>query len=142
VGNRPFLPKFPVTPGYNIVGDIDVIGAGVTEFAVGDRVAALTVYGGYAEHIYLNPDQLVHVPRDLDKVLLIGASGGVGTAFLDLGKLDNLKKKMGRHSLLCLPRARASPSSQRNIQFSKQHEPMTCSPAAASSGTSSCPHRS
>jgi NADPH:quinone reductase-like Zn-dependent oxidoreductase len=118
-GNRPFLPKVPFTPGYNIVGDVDAIGEGVAGFAVGDRVAALTTFGGYAEYIYLKPDQLVRVPIDLnpaevaplilnylvayqvlqrmakvkpnDKVLLIGASGGVGTAFLDLGKLDNLK---------------------------------------------------
>lgn len=119
VGNRPFLRQAPFTPGYNIVGDIDAIGPNVTGFAAGDRVAALTVYGGYAEYIYLKPDQLVRVPTDLnpaevaplilnylvayqvlhrmakvepnDKVLIIGASGGVGMAFLDLGKLDNLK---------------------------------------------------
>jgi NADPH2:quinone reductase len=85
---------------------------------VGDRVAALTVCGGYAEYIYLSQDKLVRVPATLDpaevaplilnylvvyqvlhrmarvkpndKVLLIGASGGVGTAFLQLGKLANL----------------------------------------------------
>jgi NADPH:quinone reductase-like Zn-dependent oxidoreductase len=132
VGKRPFLPKVPFTPGYNIVGDVDAIGEGVTEVAVGDRVAALTVFGGYAEYIYLAPDKLVQVPRDLhpaevaplilnylvayqvlhrmakvkpgDKVLLIGASGGVGTAFLDLGKLDNLKMyglaSPGKHAAL------------------------------------------
>ena len=119
VGNRPFLPKVPFMPGYNIVGYVDAIGAGVTEVAVGDRVAALTVFGGYAEYIYLSPDKLVHVPLDLDpaevaplilnylvayqvlhrmaqvkpndKVLLIGASGGVGTALLQLGQLANLR---------------------------------------------------
>ena len=119
VGNRPFLPKIPFTPGYDIVGDVDAIGSGVTSVTVGDRVAALTVYGGYAEYIYLSPDQLVHVPVVLDpaavaplilnylvayqtlhryakvktgdKVLVIGASGGVGTAFLQLGQLAQLK---------------------------------------------------
>src|SRR5512143_837675 len=119
VGNRPFLSKLPFTPGYDIVGDVEAIGDGVTGVAVGDRVAALTVYGGYAEYIYLSPDQLVHVPAALDpvavaplilnylvayqvlhryakvkagdKVLIIGASGGVGTAFLQLGQLAQLK---------------------------------------------------
>ena len=50
VGNRPFLPKIPFVPGYNIVGVVEAIGAGVSDVAVGDRVAALTVFGGYAEY--------------------------------------------------------------------------------------------
>jgi NADPH:quinone reductase-like Zn-dependent oxidoreductase len=49
VGNRPFLPKVPFVPGYDLVGVVDAIGAGVTAAAVGDRVAALTVFDGYAE---------------------------------------------------------------------------------------------
>lgn len=118
-GNRPFLPKTPLVPGYSILGVVDAIGEGVTSVAVGDRVAALTQLGGYAEYIYLDEEQLVHVPTNLDpaeaavlilnylvayqsmhravqvkpgdKVLIIGASGGVGTAFLELGKLAKLK---------------------------------------------------
>ncbi len=119
VGNRPFLPKVPFVPGYSIVGDVDAIGGGVTRVAAGDRVAALTVFGGYAEYIYLDQSKLVHVPSMLnpvecaplilnylvayqvlhrvahiktnDKVLLIGASGGVGTALLQLSQLAGLK---------------------------------------------------
>jgi NADPH:quinone reductase-like Zn-dependent oxidoreductase len=118
IGNRPFLPKIPFVPGYTILGVVDAIGEGVTHVAVGDRVAALTTLGGYAEYIFLGEERLVHVPTTLDpaeavllilnyvvayqvlhrsakvkpddKVLIIGASGGVGTAFLQLGKLANL----------------------------------------------------
>jgi NADPH:quinone reductase-like Zn-dependent oxidoreductase len=132
IGNRPFLPKIPFVPGYDILGVVDAVGEGVANVAVGDRVAALTVSGGYAEYIYLDEERLVHVPTTLDpaeavtlilnyvvayqvlhrsvqvkagdRVLIIGASGGVGTAFLQLGKLANLTMygiaSRGKHSAL------------------------------------------
>jgi len=53
VGNRPFLAKTPFVPGYSILGVVDEIGEGVTNVAVGDRVVALTKFGGYAEYIFL-----------------------------------------------------------------------------------------
>jgi NADPH:quinone reductase-like Zn-dependent oxidoreductase len=118
-GDRPFLAKVPFTPGYSILGVVDAIGEGVANVAVGDRVAALTNFGGHAETIYWNAEELVHVPETLDpakavvlilnylvayqvlhrvaqvesgdKVLIVGASGGVGTAFLELGKLARLR---------------------------------------------------
>ena len=118
-GYYPFAPKIPFVPGYEIVGEITAIGQGVSTFAVGDRVAALTVYGGYAEYIFLAEEEVVPVPATLHSeeavalilnyitayqmlhrelqvqpgatVLVTGASGGVGSALLDLGKLAGLK---------------------------------------------------
>ena len=117
-GRSPFKLKTPFVPGYAVIGDVDAIGEGITDTAVGDRVAALTVYGGYAEYIILGEEHLIPVPTSLDpaeaaplilnyivayqtlhrsakvkagdRVLIIGASGGIGTAFLQLGKLANL----------------------------------------------------
>ena len=119
VGNRPVLPKIPFVPGYAILGSVDEIGAGVTGVKPGERVVSLTQFGGYAEYIYLPEGELVPVPDNLepgaavtlilnylvayqilhrvakvkpgDKALIIGASGGGGTAFLQLGRLAGLK---------------------------------------------------
>jgi NADPH:quinone reductase-like Zn-dependent oxidoreductase len=125
-GQTPIAPKIPFVPGYAIVGTIDAVGDpegapgdGPAPVAVGDRVAALTVSGGYAEYITLGVDDLIPVPESLnpvdvaplilnyivayqamhraarvqpgDTVLIIGASGGVGTAFLQLGEMADLR---------------------------------------------------
>jgi NADPH:quinone reductase-like Zn-dependent oxidoreductase len=132
VGNRPFLPKLPFVPGYAALGIVDAIGEGVTDVAVGDRVAALTNFGGHAEMLYWPAHELVHVPDTLDpakavtlilnylvayqvlhrvtavqpgeKVLIVGASGGCGTAFLQLGAVAGLKMyglaSAGKHQIL------------------------------------------
>ncbi|HLE72633.1 MAG TPA: alcohol dehydrogenase catalytic domain-containing protein, partial [Anaerolineales bacterium] len=115
----PLGQKVPFVPGYSIIGVVDALGAGVTEVAVGDRVGALTVAGGYAEYLYWKSDRLIPVPttldpaeavtlilnyivayqamhrsakvKDGDKVLIIGASGGIGTALLQVGKVAGLR---------------------------------------------------
>jgi NADPH:quinone reductase len=114
----PLGQKVPFVPGYSVVGVVDAVGDGVTEVAVGDRVGALTVVGGYSEYLYWKSDRLIPVRPTLDpaeavtlilnyivayqslhrsakvkageKVLIIGASGGIGTALLQLGRLAHL----------------------------------------------------
>ena len=66
VGNRPFLTKPPFVPGYAVLGDVDAVGEGVTEVRPGDRVAALTQFGGHAQMIEWAATDLVHVPPELD----------------------------------------------------------------------------
>ena len=118
-GHYVFAPKIPFVPGYEIIGTVDMLGKGASNISIGQLVAALTVHGGYAEYIYLPPEELVLVPENLDSkealslilnyvtayqmlyrvaevkqeqtVLITGASGGVGNALLQLGKIAGLK---------------------------------------------------
>ncbi len=118
-GRSPFPVRTPFTPGYSMVGTVDAVGVGVTQAKAGDHVAALTAYGGYSEYVYLPEKKLIPVPPALDPaevvplilntivayqtlhrsakvkagdtVLIIGASGGIGTAFLQLGRIAGLK---------------------------------------------------
>jgi NADPH:quinone reductase-like Zn-dependent oxidoreductase len=117
-GLSPFAPKVPFVPGYAVIGVVDAAGPGVTQASPGAKVAAYLILGGYAEYVYLHEHQIIPVPPSLNpaeavplllnyvvayqilhrtakvkagqKVLIIGASGGCGTAFLDLGRLANL----------------------------------------------------
>lgn len=131
-GQSPFPLKVPFVPGYAVIGTVDAIGQNVTRYAPGERVAAFTAYGSYAEYVYWSAERLIPVPSTLDpakaiplllnyivayqtlhrsaevnagdKVLITGASGGIGTAFLQLGKLAGLKMygvaSGSKHSIL------------------------------------------
>lgn len=113
-GRSPFPPRLPFTPGYSVVGEVDAVGESVSPAHLGKRAGVLTVYGGYSEAVYAPVKKLIPVPADLkaerlvplilnyivayqtlrrtagvrggDRVLFIGASGGIGTAYLQLGK--------------------------------------------------------
>ena len=155
-GFYPFAPRLPFAPGYEIVGVVEALGSGVTRAQVGDTVTAFTVTGGYSEYIYLNEEHLVQVPAGLDpaeavtlplnyvtayqimhrlakvkagdKVLITGASGGVGTAFLQLGKLAGLKMygtaSPGKHHLLTeLGAIPIDYKSQDFVEFIREREP-------------------
>jgi NADPH:quinone reductase-like Zn-dependent oxidoreductase len=105
----------PFVLGYDVVGEIDRLGAGVRDFRVGERVADMTVVGSNAAWRTLRADDLTRVPAGVDaaeaatlilswttayqllhraarvqpgqRVLVHGAAGAVGQALLALGRL-------------------------------------------------------
>jgi NADPH2:quinone reductase len=118
-GAYPGGPRPPFTPGYELIGTVDKLGAGASGFELGQRVGAITVYGSHADYLCVPQWWLVPVPERLDpaeaavvvfnyvtayqmlhrtarvregeRVLVHGAAGGVGTALLQLGRLAGLE---------------------------------------------------
>jgi NADPH:quinone reductase-like Zn-dependent oxidoreductase len=114
-----FKGPLPFTPGYELVGTVEAAGPGVTTPALGTLVADLCVTGGYTQYAIRPAAALVDVPAGLDPaeavciplayvtayqmltrykalqrgqtILVIGASGTVGTALLDLARHFGLK---------------------------------------------------
>ena len=118
-GRYSFAPPYPFVPGYEVLGEVEAVGKGVTDVRIGQRAAALVVHGGYAEKIVLPAASLVPVPDGLDDgqaialvlnyvtayqaihrsagvragqtALVTGASGGVGSAMLELLRLAGVR---------------------------------------------------
>jgi NADPH2:quinone reductase len=118
-GTYPGAPSPPFTSGYNLVGVVDRVGEGVSTLSPGDPVAALTVVGAYTQYLCLPEREPIRLPTGLDpvaaaclvmnymtayqmlyriahvqpgeRILIQGATGGVGTAFLELGRLAGLE---------------------------------------------------
>jgi NADPH2:quinone reductase len=118
-GRYLYAPKLPFVPGYEIAGAVDAVGRDITGFKVGQRVAALTVHGGFgellvreAEHFLPIPDgvsdvaaaaailnyvtawQMIHRSAQVrpgKTALVTAAAGGVGTAVLQLLGLAGVK---------------------------------------------------
>src|SRR5918995_5179322 len=65
-GVHPETPRLPFTPGWDLVGVVDRLGAGVSGIEPGQIVAALPITGAYAEFVCLPPRELVPVPPGLD----------------------------------------------------------------------------
>src|SRR5438045_6518449 len=65
------VPKPPFTPGYELVGVVEELGPGCRRWREGDRVAALTVWGAYAERVCLPEADAVEVPEDLDPARVV-----------------------------------------------------------------------
>ena len=119
-GTYPVKPPLPYTPGSDAAGVIESVGPGVTKVKAGDRVyTAQTVTGAYAEYALTLENQVEPLPEQIsfaqgagvwvpygtayhalfhsaqaragESLLIHGASGGVGTAALQMARAMGLK---------------------------------------------------
>ena len=137
-GKYQFQPPMPFSPGSEVGGVIKATGAGLTGFAIGDRVMATPSIGGMAEQVRVSAAGLRKIPDNMDfktaagfamvyttshhalkqraqlkpgeTLLVLGSSGGVGLAAVELGKL------MGARVI-------AAASSEEKLQFVAQLNP-------------------
>lgn len=107
-------PRRPFSPGGEVAGEVATVGEGVAEFAPGDRVMARMGFGGMAELVAVPADRVTAIPDDMpfddaaaiqttyltayhalvqrgqlkpsERLLVLGAAGGVGLAAVQLGK--------------------------------------------------------
>ncbi|SFM38795.1 NADPH:quinone oxidoreductase family protein [Marinobacter zhejiangensis] len=118
-GKYQLKPTMPFAPGGEMSGEVIDIGDKVTRFKVGDRVAGLTGFGAFAEELVVPEQNLLPVPESMsdekaaafsmvygtsyyalkqranlqagETLLVLGASGGVGLAAVELGKAMGAK---------------------------------------------------
>lgn len=114
-----FKPELPFSPGGEVSGVIASVGSGVKHLQIGQRVLALCGWGGFAEKVKVGADRVFPVPPFMDDItaastlytfgtayhalkdqaeikagetlLVLGASGGVGLAAVELGKVMGAK---------------------------------------------------
>ena len=112
-------PPLPFTPGMEAAGVIDAVGEGVSQFKVGDKVAALLTLGAYAEKIVVHHSMVMPLPDFISEqhatalmcgygtshhalkqraqlqpgetLLVLGAGGNTGTAAVEIGKAMGAK---------------------------------------------------
>jgi NADPH2:quinone reductase len=122
-GTYQFLPERPFIPGKLPTGTVRAVGSGVTALQPGDRVLTLAEHGGYAQYICTPESQCYRLPDDLsfdeaaslalaydtawvaltdrarlktgETVLVLGATGAVGLAVIQLAKAKGARVLAG-----------------------------------------------
>jgi NADPH2:quinone reductase len=113
-GKYQFKPPFPFSPGGECAGVVAAVGEKISHMKPGDRVMALTGWGSFAEQVAVPAYSVMQIPKGMDfetaaafgmtygtsmhalkdrgklqageTLLVLGASGGVGLAAVEIGK--------------------------------------------------------
>jgi NADPH:quinone reductase-like Zn-dependent oxidoreductase len=92
VGLYPDAPKPPCVLGYEVAGEIESLGDGVTDRKVGDRVIAGTRFGGQAELVTVPADQALPLPDELSFEQGAAFPVNYGTAYAALIIMGSLRE--------------------------------------------------
>ncbi len=118
-GKYQFKPEPPFSPSAEFSGIVETVGDGVSDFAVGDRVMGYMVFGAAREKVVVSQDDLVKMPDGIsfevaagltvtygttlhglrdradlqpgETVAVLGASGGVGQAAVEIASIMGAK---------------------------------------------------
>ena len=74
-----------------VAGIIDELGDGVTNYSIGEKVMAMTLFGGFSEYIIVNADALLRIPKEMDAVTAAGFTMTYGTSMYGLKQRGCLK---------------------------------------------------
>ena len=135
-GKYQYKPELPFTPGSDIAGKVKLVGEGVKHLKVGDEVFGFVSKGGFAEEVLAPARNIFPKPPKMDyatgasflmaygtsyhalknraklkpgeTLVVLGASGGVGLAAVELGK------QMGARVIACA-------STDEKVDFCKTH---------------------
>lgn len=91
MGLYPDAPKLPAVVGYEVSGVIDAVGAGVDAARVGQRVVALTRFGGYSDVVCVPDLQAAQLPENIGFVEAAALPVNYLTAWLMLVRLGNVQ---------------------------------------------------
>ena len=118
-GKYQLKPETPFIPGMEVAGEVISLGSKVSDFVVGDRIAALSQLNGYAEKIVVKTSSTFKIPKNMsyddacallcaygtshyalkqrgqlkkgETLVVLGASGSTGIAAIQIGKIMGAK---------------------------------------------------
>lgn len=88
------LVGWPITPGFEVAGTVAAVGSGVTGVTVGQRVMAVSLFGGYATRLVVPEHQVFAFPERLSIAEAAGMPAVYLTAWYALCELSRLRPGM------------------------------------------------